>query len=69
MIGDKIKYWRKKRGLTQEELAKKAGLYYTMVCKIEQNFSKDPTIHTVNKIADALNISLDDLVERKRRLK
>jgi transcriptional regulator with XRE-family HTH domain len=65
MLGDTIRYWRIKRGLTQKETAEKAGIYYTMFCKIEQNFSKDPTIHSVRKIADALQVSIDILVGRK----
>ncbi|MFH1379360.1 MAG: helix-turn-helix transcriptional regulator [bacterium] len=69
MLGDKIKYFRIKRGLTQYQLAKKAGLYPTMYGKIEQNLSADPTIWSIIKIADALNVSLDELVGRKFKKK
>ena len=55
--------------LSQKELAKKMGIHYTMYGKIEQNVSKEPTIWTMIKIADALNVSLDELVGRKVKKK
>ncbi len=64
-ISNNLKKLRKERGWTQKQLAKKANVYYAMIFKIEQNFSKEPTIQTVAKIADALNVSVDMLIGRK----
>jgi transcriptional regulator with XRE-family HTH domain len=62
-IGDKIKKRRNKQGLTQDELARKSGLPYTTLTKIESNVITKPTIQTVMKIAKGLGIGLDDLMK------
>ena len=51
-----IKERREELGLTQKELAEKAGITQSFLCDIEQGRSK-PSIDTAIKIADALNIS------------
>lgn len=51
-----IKERREELGLTQKELAEKAGITQSFLCDIEQGRSK-PSIDTAVKIADALNIS------------
>jgi len=59
-IGQRIKYYRKLAGLTQEQLAQKTGLSQNYISMLEQNkvgFSKP----TLEKIAQALNISVGDL--------
>ena len=60
-IGERIRAEREKKGMTQEELAKKLG-YNTRsaVHKIEQKSSL-PT-KTIQKIADALGVSLAQLM-------
>ena len=65
MLTKKVFALRKKAGWFQQKLAEKAGLSYNMITKIEQGVAKQPTIQTVIKIADAFNISLDQLVGRK----
>jgi len=62
-IGDKIKAWRKKRGITQDALTKKADIPYTTLAKIESDVIENPSLQTVTKIAGGLGISLDDLVK------
>jgi transcriptional regulator with XRE-family HTH domain len=62
-IGSKIKTIRKKQRLTQEDLARKAGIPYATLLKIENNYVINPTIKTIKKIADALGVSLDNLVK------
>jgi len=65
MLTKKVQELRKKAGWSQQKLAEKAGLSYNMITKIEQSVAKQPTIQTVMKIANAFNISLDELVGRK----
>ena len=65
MLTKKVKELRKKAGWSQQKLAEKAGLSYNMITKIEQGIAKQPTIQTAIKIANAFNISLDELVGRK----
>ena len=51
---------REARGLTQEQLAQRAGLNNTTISRIE-TYSHDPTITTVRAIAQALDMSVADL--------
>ena len=55
---------RKEKGLTQEGLARKANISYHTVIKLENNSIKNPKIETIVKLATALNLSLDKLVEK-----
>ena len=56
---------RKQKGWSQEKLAQEAGISYNTLIKLERNGIKNPKIETVIKLADALNVSLDELVGRK----
>ncbi|HIG93331.1 TPA: helix-turn-helix transcriptional regulator [Candidatus Woesearchaeota archaeon] len=49
--------------MSQDILSKKANLAFHTVAKIETGATPNPTILTVKKIADALNVSLDDLMD------
>ena len=63
MIGDNVKKFRKKRELTQDRLARKADIPYTILTKLESNVVKKPSVQTVAKIARALSISMEDLIK------
>ena len=63
-IGDNIKKYRNKLGISQDVLSKKANLAFHTIAKIETGATPNPTIETVKKIADALDISLDDLIKK-----
>ena len=62
-IGDKIKVFRAKQGLTQDALARKCDIPYTTLTKIESNVITKPSIKTVTKIAVGLGISIDNLIK------
>jgi len=64
MYEKKIKQLRKKVGWSQQKLAEKAGLSYNVITKIEQGVAKNPNIKTMIKLAEAFQISLDELVGR-----
>lgn len=55
---------RKEKGWSQEKLAQEAGISYNTLIKIERKGIKNPKIETVIKLAKALGVTLDDLVER-----
>ncbi len=61
MIGDRIKYERRKAGMTQGELAEKVGISRGAINKIENNRTKAIKYKTAREIADALGISADFL--------
>ncbi len=62
LLGRKIKELRLKKKLSQDELARKADVPYTTLTKIEIGVIKKPSVFVVAKIAKALNISLDKLI-------
>jgi transcriptional regulator with XRE-family HTH domain len=62
-IGSKIKAWRAKRDMTQDELAKKAEIPYPTLAKIESGAVQNPSIETVIKVAAGLGVSVDDLIK------
>lgn len=64
MLAQTIKELRKKHKISQEELAKQAGITYSTLIKIESGVNDNPTIKTMKKIADALDVSLDKLTGR-----
>jgi transcriptional regulator with XRE-family HTH domain len=63
MIGDNVKKFRKKKGFTQDGLARKADIPYTTLTKLESNVVKKPSVQTIAKIAKALNVSMEELVK------
>ena len=63
MLAQNIKKLRKQRKLSQEELAKKAGVTYSTLIKLESGVNKNPTIKTIQQIAAALEVSLDELAK------
>lgn len=62
MIGSNIKKIRKKKGLTQDNLARKADIPYTTLTKLETNVVKKPSVQTIAKIAKALDMSIEELI-------
>lgn len=61
-IAKNIKRYRAKLGISQDKLSKLAGITLHTITKIESGATPDPRIETVKKIADALGVSIDDLM-------
>ena len=57
---------RRAAGLTQQELALKAGVSSLVIGKIERG-EVDPRLATLTAIADALGVTVVDLLEDSRR--
>lgn len=59
-----VKTYRKKQGLTQTDLANRAGLNIRQIQKIENGEVKTEniTLKTMQAIAQALNVKIDDLI-------
>ena len=62
LLGQKIRQIRISQGLSQEELALRAGMNPAHLGHIERGL-KSPTIDTISKIADALNVELSLLFD------
>lgn len=63
MFAKRIRELRRRKGLSQEKLARLANISFITVVKIESGDSKHPTIQTMAGIAKALGISLDELIK------
>jgi len=63
-IGKNIKRYRQDKGLSQDKLSKLADLSLNTVVKIELDESPNPTIETIQRIAKALEVSVDDLLTK-----
>ena len=57
-----IKELRNKKGWSQEKLAREADISYQTLIKIERGGIKNPKIETMIKLAKALGVSIDELV-------
>jgi transcriptional regulator with XRE-family HTH domain len=76
-IGEAIKEMRTDRGLSQKELAERAGISATAVCNIEKGHSF-PSKETIKAICDAIGIPVswllfssiteEDVPEEKRAI-
>ena len=62
MLKENIKKLRKKKGLTQDKLARVADIPYATLNKIEMGVIQRPRIDTVSKIAKGLGVKIDKLV-------
>jgi len=62
-IGENIKKYRNKLGLTQDDLVRKSGVKHTTLTKIESNVVIKPSVQTVAKIAKALGVPMEDLLK------
>ena len=59
-FGKKVREKRTKLGLSQEELASRAGVHRTYIGMIERA-EKNITLGNIQKITGALNIKLSDI--------
>jgi transcriptional regulator with XRE-family HTH domain len=60
-IGERITQLRKQQNLSQDELAKKAGVSRTIICNYERN-ANTPSIEVLIKLAKVFNVSVDFLI-------
>jgi len=60
-FGERLRDLRKARGYTQEQLAKKIGVAKTTITGYEKN-NREPNVLTITKLAQALNVSGNELI-------
>ena len=65
-IGETIANLRKKKGTTQSELAEKVNVTDKAVSKWERDLSC-PDINTISKLADVLDVSVEELLKTKKQ--
>ena len=63
-IGKNLKKVRQEKGISQDRLSKLADLSLNTVVTVESGLNPNPTIETLTKIAQALNVKVDDLIKK-----
>jgi len=61
-IGKNIRKFRNEKGISQDRLSKLADLSLNTIVNIESGGNANPTIETLNKIANALGVKVDGLI-------
>lgn len=66
-VGDRIKECRENQKLSMTDLAEKTGLTISAISQFESG-ARDPQLESLNKLADALEVSVDYLMGREEML-
>jgi len=61
-FGNKVREERRKLGLSQEELAERAGLHRTYIGMVERA-EKNITLINIEKIAKALGLTISEMTD------
>ena len=63
-FGERLRRWRKKRGLSQRELARQAGIDFTYVSKVENDVPGFESLseEALTRLADALDVDADEMI-------
>jgi transcriptional regulator with XRE-family HTH domain len=61
-LGERVAKEREKRGWSQQELAKRAGVRYETINRIENGKHAEPRIYVAVALAKALGTTVDYLV-------
>lgn len=62
-ISKNIRKLREQKGISQDRLSKLADISLNTIAKLEINDSQNPTIETLQKIAKALGVGVEDLIK------
>jgi transcriptional regulator with XRE-family HTH domain len=65
-LGHRVREFRERGALSQEQLAERAGLHWTYISGIERG-RRNPGLNILARIAKALNITLPILVSELRQ--
>ncbi len=62
-IGEKLRETRKRKLLTQQQLAERSGVGIATIIRVERN-QVEPRGSTIRKLAEALEVEPEELVRR-----
>ncbi len=65
-LGVRVKELRRRRGLTLEDLAERAGVSRAMISKVERG-EKNPTLVVAAKVAEGLGVTISELLGVEER--
>lgn len=63
LLSKRLRELRKDAGLTQEELAKRAGISVKYLQNLEGEDPKNPSLLTLDKISKGLEVSISQLLD------
>jgi len=63
-IANNVKKIRAEKGYSLEKVARLADLSLSTVVKIEDGTNQNPTINSLSRIAQALEVKVDDLLQK-----
>ena len=55
-----LRYWRRRRALTQHDLAERSGVAQVTIARVETGSAARPS--TVRRLAEALDVTVDQLL-------
>lgn len=61
-LAKNVKRLREAKGLSQERLARLVDVANNTLIKMKTGENKNPTLETLKKVAKALEVSVDDLI-------
>lgn len=64
MFGEKVREIRKQKGLSINKLSKISGVSLGYLSDLENNKTNNPSLETLNKIAEGLEVPLESLVSK-----
>ncbi len=63
MLSKNLETIRRKKGFTRKTLSIKSGISTSTIGLIEWGMSENPKIATLKKLADALGVTVSDLID------
>ena len=61
-LKNNLKILRSKKGLSYRQMRKQCGIGYASINRLENEDNSNVKIHTLKKLADFFNITIDELV-------
>lgn len=65
MLGEKIKFLRQSKRLSQNKLSERSGVSQSYINELENGKKTNPTYELLQKIAQALEVPISDILEAK----
>jgi transcriptional regulator with XRE-family HTH domain len=65
LLGQNVRLFRSRLGISQEELAFRSGLHRTYVSGVERGV-RNPTVMIVGRLVKALDVDPEILIRRKK---
>ena len=63
ILGERVRALREAQGLTQAELATRAGLHRVYLAQLELGIHRNQTLNTLHRLAKALGVPVTRLLE------